>query len=65
MGKAVQTVAGKVSERHDVNPDAPKLLRWNPWFRRLGWELWWEFEYVSGVLVKSETQWMRVKRKTR
>lgn len=59
MGTAVQIVAERASEKRNVNPDAPWLLRFNPIFKRFGWQLWWRYEYVSSVLVKSETQWMR------
>jgi hypothetical protein len=44
----------------EENPDAPWLLRLNPLFSIVGWQLWWEYKYVSGKLIKSETQWRRL-----
>lgn len=39
--------------------DVPWILKLNPLLAVVGWQVWWEYEYVAGVLVKSETQWRR------
>lgn len=48
------------SDPDDVCPDAPWVLRLNPLLSIFGWQLWWEYEYVSGHLTKSNICWRRL-----
>jgi hypothetical protein len=63
MDIAVRTAAAKASaipKKETIDPDAPRILRFNPLFAVFGWQVWWRYEYVGGVLTRSETQWRRV-----
>lgn len=56
----VESNEADVQPPTEPDPDAPWTLRLNPLFSIFGWELWWEYEYVSGRLIKSETHWRRL-----
>lgn len=41
------------------NPDAPWVLRLNPYLKWVGWQYWWEYEYVGSTLTKSKLHLLR------
>ena len=36
------------------------LLRCNWFFKKFGYEFWWEYEYHCGKLIKSHGHWRKV-----
>lgn len=50
-----------VSTCTPFDKDVPWILNFNPLFEKFGFKVWWEYEYVGHVLIKSKTHWLRVR----
>lgn len=58
--RVLQEIISEISENlfnENREKDAPWVLSFNPLFKKFGWCVFWEYEYVSGVLTKSNTHW--------
>lgn len=52
-----EVIENLTNEKRDE--DVPLIVSFNPLFNKLGWEVLWEYEYVSGKLIKSNIHWKK------